>query len=232
MPTAPDVCARAGPGRHASVAARPVTSARNASSGTASRTKSAAATTSGGGQDRDAGQQPLGAAPRLAGHAADRDDLMPDPGERGTEHRADPSGTDDADAQPRGSRCGHGRPRRSGIGADAERRTTKPVIANGHPGYALAGAQIDRSGDCYVAECDLGPVRLPSMAGPADRTDDVSQPATGRPEAALGVRASGSPGSGRPTNQRQQYADRGRGLLLMRSARLAHRGRGTEACCP
>ena len=94
---------RAGPARQAPVSASPATSRRRTSSGTASSTKSAAATVSSAGSTRSTREHPLGPAPGLGRHPADGDDLVAGAGERGAQRAADPADPDDPDAQPRGS---------------------------------------------------------------------------------------------------------------------------------
>ena len=65
-----------------------------------------------GGQQRDAGQQPLGARHGGVRHAGGGHDAVPRPGEGRAEDGADPAGADDADGEPRRVGGGQGRARR------------------------------------------------------------------------------------------------------------------------
>ncbi len=77
------------------------------SSGTASRTRSAAAAASSGGTSGTPGSSVLGAPHRCAGDPRGRDDPVPGGGQRGTHDRADPAGGDHADGEPGGPACTH-----------------------------------------------------------------------------------------------------------------------------
>ena len=105
MPCAPEVCATSWPGAPGAGVGQPGHERAQHVVGHGQQHEVGRGDHLVGGQDGHAGQHALGPLARLRRHPAGGDDLVPGPRQRGPERAADPSGADDADAQPRGSRC-------------------------------------------------------------------------------------------------------------------------------